>query len=387
LRRIAALVPNVLGTAPGQRVRIETWARHLAPYGWTVDFYPFEDAGLRAVLYGPGQVRAKLAGMLRCYAKQMRVLLSRPPCDLVLIYREAALIGPALLERLALRLRVPIVYDLDDPVFLPYRSPSNGWFSLLKASRKTASIMKLSDEIISINDLIADYARRFNDSVTVVPNFLELQENDPPPTLPVAGEPVRLVWTGSLSSMQNLRGIAAPLRDVAARHRIVLRVIGAGSVDFPGVDLDVRQWSPETEMSDLRDCGIGLLPLIDLPWNHWKFFLKAVQYMAAGLPVVAQRMGSNPSVIEHGVTGFIVETEREWRERIEQLVLDPALRARLGQAARRVAVQHYSVEQQMPRVASVFERALSGARRRSGASYESPDVSGRRGAVPAAGDR
>ena len=26
----------------------------------------------------------------------------------------------------------PFVYDLDDPIFLPYRSPANGWSSLLK---------------------------------------------------------------------------------------------------------------------------------------------------------------------------------------------------------------------------------------------------------------
>jgi len=158
MKRIAALVPNILGVSPGQRVRIESWAHYLREAGWTVDFYPFEDAGLHSIIYEPGNAAGKAKRLVQCYLRQLRLVLQGPPCDVIFIYREVALIGPALLERLAKRLRVPIIYDLDDPVFIPYRSPMNGWFSLLKFPRKTYSLFRLSDRIIAINNLIAEHA-------------------------------------------------------------------------------------------------------------------------------------------------------------------------------------------------------------------------------------
>ena len=89
-----------------------------------------------------------------------RAFLSQVRCDVLFVYREAALIGPALLERLpAARHGVPLVYDVDDPVFLPYSSPTNHWFSLMKFPHKTHALFRLSDHVITINGSLADYTR------------------------------------------------------------------------------------------------------------------------------------------------------------------------------------------------------------------------------------
>lgn len=356
-RRIAALVPNLPGRAPGQRVRIEFWDARLRELGWVVDVYAFEDARLREVLYTHGNAQAKASRLLGCYWRQFWRILAMPPADVVLVYREAALLGPALLERLAVRGGVPMVFDLDEPIFMAYRSPTSGWASLLKFPRKTHSLFRLADEIIAINSLIGDYAARYNPAVTVIPNFVDMTRYgnpEPPPD-----DPVRLVWTGSHTTMANLETITPALRRLQAEHAAPLRVVGAGSVDLPGVLTEVRQWSAETEVRDLQDCHVGLVPLTDLPWNPWKFYLKTVQYMAAGLPVVARRMGSNTEMIVDGENGFLVETQDEWHERLAMLVEDPILRRRMGAAASRTAVERYSVEAQMGRVAAVFDRAAS----------------------------
>ena len=354
MKRIAALVPNVLGVSPGQRVRIELWSEYLRRAGWQVDFYPFEDDRLHAILYEPGHALPKVSLLARCYLRQLARVVKGPPCDVLLIHREAALVGPALLERLAARLGVPVVYDIDDPVFLPYRSPMNGWFSLLKFSRKTHTIFRLSDHVIAINQRIADYAARYNPSVSVIPNCVDVERYRP--VEKAAGGPARLVWVGSHSTMPNLESIAAPLARLQAGSDFVLRVIGAGQVSLPGVRAEVRQWSAETEVADLQGCDVGLLPLPDMPWNHWKLFFKMVQYMAVGLPVVARRMGPNGEIIEDGVNGFLVETEDEWHDRLRTLLEDRPLRERMGAAARRTAVERFSLQEQMPRMVEIFER-------------------------------
>jgi glycosyltransferase involved in cell wall biosynthesis len=109
------------------------------------------------------------------------------------------------------------------------------------------------------------------------------------------------------------------------------------------------------EVPYLQECDIGIVPLLDLEWNPWKFFLKTIQYMAVGLPVVAHKMGSNADVIQNGVNGFVVETEAEWIEKLGLLIENPELRIKMGKEARKSAVEKYSTEVQMPRVAKVFE--------------------------------
>jgi glycosyltransferase involved in cell wall biosynthesis len=359
-KRIAALVPNVLGFSPGQRVRIELWARELKAAGWSIEFFPFEDDALHEVLYSSGNTLEKAAGLFRCYKNQLEVVMRRLPADIVFIYREAALIGPAILERVAARKGVPVIFDIDDPVFLPYKSPANSWASLLKLSTKTHTLFRLSSQVIAINNLIGDYARQYNPNVTVIPNCIDTSRYIPRPGINDSGDgqPAKLVWIGSQSTMQNLLEIVDPLRRIQNDYEAPVLLIGSGAADLDLTQFEARQWSAETEISDLQEGDIGLLPVNDLPWNNWKFFFKAIQYMAIGIPVVARRIGSNAEIIEDGVNGFLVETDRQWYEKLALLIRDPGLRRRMGAAARRTIEDRFSFERQIPRVVEVFEKIL-----------------------------
>lgn len=357
-KTIAALVPNITGVSPGQRVRIELWEKYLKDAGWTVEFFPFEDDALHEVLYKEGNTSAKTRRMLDCYQRQLRLSLQKFSSDVLFIFREISLIGPALPERLVARQKIPIIYDIDDPIFVPYRSPMNNWASLLKFSKKTHKIFELSSHIIAINRLIADYAAQYNPNVTVIPNCIDIEKYTPRENGNSIDGKARLVWIGSESTMPNLQEIAASLRKIQAKTSAPLIVIGAGEAKIEGVEIEMRQWSAATEVSDLQDGDIGLLPLSDLEWNNWKFFFKAIQYMAVGIPVIARRMGSNDEIIEDGVSGFVVETEAEWFDRIALLLENHSLRKRMGEAARRRVIEKYSTNSQMPRMVEVFENVL-----------------------------
>jgi alpha-maltose-1-phosphate synthase len=64
--------------------------------------------------------------------------------------------------------------------------------------------------------------------------------------------------------------------------------------------------------------------------------LSAIEAMASGTPVVASRLGGLPEVVEHGVTGFLVEPGdvAELRWRLAQILGDRFLAKRLGESAR-----------------------------------------------------
>jgi glycosyltransferase involved in cell wall biosynthesis len=132
-------------------------------------------------------------------------------------------------------------------------------------------------------------------------------------------------------------------QELAKRVEFRLRVIGNFDYELPGVDLTVIRWTAEREVADLQEIDIGVYPLPVDDWVMGKSGLKAIQYMAFGLPIVATAVGTTPILIGDGENGLLVKTEDEWLTALETLIRDPALRRRLGTAARESAVQNYSV--------------------------------------------
>jgi glycosyltransferase involved in cell wall biosynthesis len=53
----------------------------------------------------------------------------------------------------------------------------------------------------------------------------------------------------------------------------------------------------------------------------------------------------NRSIIRHGENGLLADTPEQWAGALSGLIEDPALRARLGQAARRTLEAQYSLAQ------------------------------------------
>jgi len=58
--------------------------------------------------------------------------------------------------------------------------------------------------------------------------------------------------------------------------------------------------------------------LFPIEWPE-PFGLVMIEAMACGTPIVAFRAGSVPEVVDHGVTGFIVETEEEAVKAIKRI--------------------------------------------------------------------
>jgi glycosyltransferase involved in cell wall biosynthesis len=91
----------------------------------------------------------------------------------------------------------------------------------------------------------------------------------------------------------------------------------------------------------------------------------ALEAMAAGLPVVARRVGALPDTVTHGETGLLLDEERpESVERaLTALAEDPTHARRMGEAGRRRAMAEFSPERHAEQVEAVYHAAL--ARRRA----------------------
>ena len=100
---------------------------------------------------------------------------------------------------------------------------------------------------------------------------------------------------------------------------------------------------------------IGLYPLPDNDWIKGKSGLKALQYMAMGLPVVASNLGCNERVIENNVSGLLVDNKDEWYNSIAKLIEDNNLRRFLGENARKRVEKYFSIEANKSTYLSIFD--------------------------------
>jgi glycosyltransferase involved in cell wall biosynthesis len=104
-------------------------------------------------------------------------------------------------------------------------------------------------------------------------------------------------------------------------------------------------WSEATEARELAQGDIGVSWLPPDLWSQGKCGLKVLQYMAAGLPVVANPVGVQAELVRHGETGFLVRSADEWHAAIRQLAGAPRLRQRLGENGRSLVAREYQATQ------------------------------------------
>lgn len=357
--RVLAIMPALYDTSPGQRYRMEQWEPLLREQGVELTYESFECEELHSTLYKPGQLTRKLSLVTRALARRASLMRSVKNFDLVYVFREAALLGPAVFERWIRQTGVPMVFDFDDAIFVSYKSPSNGYLSYLKFAGKTANICRLSSHVMVGNPYLASYASEFNDHVTVIPTTIDTdkyqvnrRENPEPPVIG---------WTGSYSTVQHLDTLRGALEKLGKRERFHLRVIGTPTYAIPGLQVEAMPWRSASELKDLSEVDIGVMPLPDDDWSKGKCGLKALQFMALGIPTICSPVGVNTEIIQDGQNGFIAGTEDEWIEKLTQLLRSSELRKRLGDAGRVTVEEKYSARAQAPRVCEILKSVARSA--------------------------
>jgi glycosyltransferase involved in cell wall biosynthesis len=358
MTRLLVLTPAPTSSA-STRFRLEQFFPVLRARGIEPILRPFLDEDGFRVLYRPGHLATKARAAASALVGRIGDLVRATRCDAVLLHREAALIGPPLLEWLmALPMRRPIIFDLDDAVWVPYASPTYGSLlsRLLKAPGKTLRTLAMARSVIAGNRFIADFAGRFNPRVSVIPTVVDTDVFRPAERR--ADEVPVLGWVGTPSAAQYVQAIVPALQSLARKRRFRLRVVG-GTIDAPGLEVEHREWRLERELEEFRSLDIGLYPLVEDDWSLGKSGFKAVQYMAAGVPMVASPVGCTNEMIDDGRNGLLARNPAEWESQLERLLDDAALRRRLADEGRKDAVARWSLAVHAPRFADLVTESLA----------------------------
>jgi glycosyltransferase involved in cell wall biosynthesis len=303
--------------------------------------------------------------------------------DAVIIQR---LLFPILQVKLLRTFAKAVIFDFDDAVWLRDSYQRSGMYSS-KRLRRFKAIARNSDLLMAGNQFLANFAEQFApNSTRVVPTCVDLgkytvglqtglhtdlqrgsssleansptglqthsEQTDSPTDLDVSSpselqstKPLRLVWVGSSSTLAGLERIRGTLDAIGrAIPDISLRIICDKRLSLDHMFTEFVPWKAETEIAELSDSDVGISWMPDDDWSRGKCGLKVVQYMAAGLPVVANRVGVHQEMVVHGKTGFLADQPSEWIAAIKAMADQRSQRLAMGNAGRQLCEARYSVE-------------------------------------------
>jgi len=348
--------------AAGTRYRLAQFVEPLQTRGINMTVHPFLNARTFEALYSRKSLARTAAGLFKSSLLRLRDVSSARNADVILIQREAMVVGPPLVEWLMTRaLKRPMVLDLDDATYVSYTSPTYGGVGkTLKWFGKTDDLIRWAHTVICGNSSIAEYVSRKGAQARIIPTVVDT--NIFRPGERKAEHSVVLGWIGTHSTFPYLQTVFPVLENLAQRHKIRLKVVGAGTDDvtIPGVEVENLRWNLEREVADFQSIDIGLYPIDEALYAGWasgKSGFKAVQYMAVGVPYVATPVGGSGEIGEAGVTHLFARTPDEWYQALEELIVNPERRREMGAAGRAHATTHYALEDQADKLAEVLRKA------------------------------
>jgi glycosyltransferase involved in cell wall biosynthesis len=304
--------------------------------------------------------RTALGGTIGAFLRRTLAILQAGRFKLVVIHCEAFPYMPAWFEAFLRWRGIPYVYDYDDAIFHNYDQSQHRLVRhLLKG--KIASVIGGARLVLAGSEYLAEYARRFNKHVENLPTVIDLERYPVDKKAHTHGRPFTVGWIGSPSTAQYLHAIAPALRAFCAEYPARVVLVGAGNIELAGVPVESRTWSEATEVDDLMQFDVGIMPLTDTPWARGKCAFKLIQYMACACPVVASPVGMNTEVVETG-NGLLASNQSEWLQALIQLYRAPALRERLGQGGRAKVESRYCLQVTAPRLVALLNSAVVAAR-------------------------
>jgi glycosyltransferase involved in cell wall biosynthesis len=347
LKQLYIIAPYPRGEAPSQRFRFEQYLVNFESADYQVHFHSFLNEKTWKTIYKDGSTSKKLWGFMGSFLRRWRLLFELRKADVVFIHREAAQLGPPLFEWIIAKvLRKNYIYDFDDAIWLPNYSESNARFHRLKAYWKVNYCMKWAGIITAGNEYLANYARKFNQNVTVIPTTIDTN-NYHNQTIDYEDERLTIGWTGSHTTMQYLDFLVPIIRDLERKFDFEFRIISNIKPDFEIHSLRFIPWNKETEIQELLKIKIGVMPLVKDQWSSGKCGFKALQYMSLGIPTVLSPVGVNTELIQSHRNGIHANTSEEWLAALTELLTDAALRKRIGKAGQQRVRDVYSVQSQL----------------------------------------
>lgn len=294
-----------------------------------------------------GRLRYYVSACLNIFFKWLKVVSLSFKYDAILINN---VLLPLHLEKMIKASNKSIIYDFCDAPYVGYdtdylaRGPVR---ILLRRFGKIwlSRMLKISRHVLVGNEQNKQFASHFCQNVTVITGPVDTERYTPGESKKSDSSNIVVGWIGSPSTTPYLKSLENVFRSLCGSYpSLVIELVGTAELKIEGVPVVIKKWDFESEVNDLQNFDIGIMPLPDNEWTRGKGGYKLLQYMACGIPCVGSPVGINTEIIQDGFNGFLVRNEQEWLEKLCLLIENPNLRRKMGQNGRVIAEEKYSIQ-------------------------------------------
>jgi glycosyltransferase involved in cell wall biosynthesis len=355
MKKILFIVQSPNGISPSQRFRLELYEKILRENNFDFAIQSFIDRSTRKIIYQEGYVFQKVFGVIKGFVRRFTSLAGVSKYDFIVVYREASPIGPPIFEWIYTKIfRKKLIFDFDDAIWVPQISDNNKLAGLIKCSWKIKFICRWSYKVSVGNMFLYNYAIRYNQNVVLNPTCVDTEFRHNILKSQETGK-ATIGWTGSFSTLVYLNQVIEVLQALEKKYAFNFIVIADKNPLLPLKGFTFLKWNKQTEITDLLQINIGIMPLPDTEFERGKCGFKLIQFLALGIPAVASPVGVNKDIIEEENNGFLCKTEEEWYIALEKLLCNQALREKMGLAGREKVEKNYSTRSNAANFLSLFK--------------------------------
>lgn len=357
-KRVLIVCPYPEDVAPGQRLKYEQYFDYFRENGYDLDIKPFMTIRFWNIIYKKGYFIEKLFWTILGYLKRLILIPKIPFYDGMYIFLNVIPFGTPLMEWIYTTLNSNYIYDIDDLYFLGRATKVNKIIGLFRSPAKYKYLMKHAKHIIVCTPYLQKYAGQFNRNITDISSTINTDVY-----LPIkkskGKKEIIIGWSGSHSTYPFMNYLDEVIKEIATEKKIKLHILGTDDYRIDGVDVVSSKWSKYLEVPFIQEFDIGLYPLpLEDEFVYGKSGLKALQYMALGIPTIATAIGAIFRIIKDGENGFLAKTKEEWKNRIMLLIDNPDLREKIGFNARRTVESKYSIKANRDKYLSILRAVI-----------------------------
>lgn len=231
------------------------------------------------------------------------------------------------------------IFDFDDAIYTRPGRP-HSFITNIKVKNRLHIWLKEADIITTASNWLANYARQFSSSVVVVPMALDMdiwkpakQKNE---------DCITIGWSGAPGNVPNLERLDNVLTRIIKQHPFVRLSVFSGKKPELSCPFNYHPFSHGAEADFGRQLDIGLLPLVEDEFSSGKSPIKAIQYLASGVPVIGNVFGATTEILNDS-NSLSVKTDDDWMNAITMMIENRERISTMGKAARAFAVKHHDI--------------------------------------------
>ncbi len=248
------------------------------------------------------------------------------------------------------------------PLFLPATSPERWARVTYPVIAALESLyFRRSSNFIAVSDWITKFLPR-GKKARVIPNGVDTMRFRPRKS---ANRKPVVLFCGRLLTIKGLDILIRSMRDVLRTDECEFVFAGSGNITHWRQKMDPLSRKHAKFLQYVKYEDIHRLynhaDILVLPSLSETLPLTIIEAMASGLPVISTPVGGIPELVQQGKTGYLVPVGDSARlsERIRSLLRDESLRAKMGSAGRKAALERYDSKVMAEKTRRFYDEVLS----------------------------